>query len=361
MTEEVNNQPCPNCGFEYPQNFSYCPECGQKNEDSVLTFKEMLFDLLGSLFSFDTRAVRSLPRLLVLPGSLTSEYIDGKRQTYLAPFRLYLFVSIVLFLVLPLVIEDKALWSEDSIPHASEADSTINEMADQVVLALDTLDINTGDAELDTLIEQVKNRSRNFNFTLKDPNDPALQISGIGQRDSTGTSKIDYAVDMIEEGYTPDEAVDSLFSGMNKRNRFIVLQALKMQSKRGKGLVSALLDKASYTLFIFLPVFALFLKLLYVRRKRFYIEHLIFSLHYFSFFFLLIIIYVLIYKFAIHLPFWIIIVIALLYLYAAMYKVYRQSWWRTIFKWFTLIFGTCTLFIPLFSIIALLISVIFYN
>jgi hypothetical protein len=43
--------------------------------------------------------------------------------------------------------------------------------------------------------------------------------------------------------------------------------------------IESMIDRGPYVMFLMLPVFAFLLKLLYIRRGRLYVEHLIFSLH----------------------------------------------------------------------------------
>lgn len=378
MTEEDIQHQCPNCDFAYPQEFAYCPHCGQKNEASVLSFRSMIFDLLGAFFSFDTKAIRSVPKLLFMPGSLTTEYVRGKRETYLAPFRLYLFISIVLFLLLPFFINDDSLFatqpnivSNEEVSDSTQVDSSlaetggVNAFLDQVAEEMEHDFENSGDSSLQaTDVDSIIRRfvpKKGINFTVsRDPDKPNISLVNFGEDDTTAENRWNKAVTMVEEGTPIEAAIDSLFPNSSRVTRFSLIQGMKLQSRGGKGIVSSFLDVTSYTLFIFLPVFALCLKLLYIRRKRFYIEHLIFSLHFFSFFFLTLILFLLLYRFIYHVPVWIFFVISLFYLLVAMRRVYQQSWWKTSFKWLILLFTTSSFFLPVFFIIAVAISILFY-
>lgn len=91
-----------------------------------------------------------------------------------------------------------------------------------------------------------------------------------------------------------------------------------------------------HMVFFMLPLFAFMLKLLYARRRRYYAEHVIFSLHVHAFIFLIFILMFLIRfdLFTIAASLWI-----LVYLWLAMKRVYRQGWFRTTVKWGTLGFA----------------------
>ena len=104
-------------------------------------------------------------------------------------------------------------------------------------------------------------------------------------------------------------------------------------------------------IFLLLPVFALILKLLYIRRDFFYSEHLIFSVFFYDFLYLAGIIGLLF-----SMVDWlewlqvVIILLTLFYLYKAMRNVYGQSRRKTIVKFFLLF---CTFsFILVFALIA---------
>jgi hypothetical protein len=115
------------------------------------------------------------------------------------------------------------------------------------------------------------------------------------------------------------------------------------------------LHKLPYLLFISLPIFALILKLLNIRRRRefYYADHAIFSIHHYIFSFILLLILFLVstlYNKTDWTIFRVIVIILFIvwpvYLYAAMLNFYRQGWFKTFVK-FTLLnmFGFLSLLI----------------
>jgi Protein of unknown function (DUF3667) len=93
---------CPNCSAELTQE--YCPVCGQRrirpDDLSARRFFQELFDEFANLrLTFKT--VRTL-RGLLTPGWLTAEYLAGRRQAYLTPFKVYLVCAAIFFLSAPL-------------------------------------------------------------------------------------------------------------------------------------------------------------------------------------------------------------------------------------------------------------------
>ena len=86
---------CLECGA--PVTGSYCARCGQSAGVHVLSMKEVAGDVTHSLLHLDSRVWRTLRLLALRPGELTREFIAGRHQRYLPPFRLYLAISVLFF------------------------------------------------------------------------------------------------------------------------------------------------------------------------------------------------------------------------------------------------------------------------
>lgn len=91
---------CKNCGHSLQAEFKFCPNCGQEHKDKVVTFKQFILDFLGDYFTFDSLIIRSVRPLLLNPGFLTKEFIEGRRVRYIPPLRMFIFISIIFFLIL---------------------------------------------------------------------------------------------------------------------------------------------------------------------------------------------------------------------------------------------------------------------
>jgi len=88
---------CRNC--ETPFDGNYCPECGQRNVDLERPLPELVAEVVREAFDIDGRAIRTIWTLFRRPGMLTSEFLAGRRKLYSPPFRLYLVISLLFFLV----------------------------------------------------------------------------------------------------------------------------------------------------------------------------------------------------------------------------------------------------------------------
>jgi len=88
---------CLNCGAEL--RGQYCGTCGQRARNRLISLWELLTEAFGDLFELDSRLWRTLIPLLVRPGRLTRDYLEGRRARYMPPFRMYLVLSVVFFVV----------------------------------------------------------------------------------------------------------------------------------------------------------------------------------------------------------------------------------------------------------------------
>jgi hypothetical protein len=99
--DAAHTGPCANCGAQLTG--PYCHRCGQSAHvhHSLLHLGE---EFLHGLLHFDTKAWRTLPLLVVQPGRLTRNYIDGKRTSYVSPLALFLFMVFLMFFVVSSVL-----------------------------------------------------------------------------------------------------------------------------------------------------------------------------------------------------------------------------------------------------------------
>lgn len=104
---------CPNCGFAASGN--YCAQCGQSTHLHKDTFWGLISHFVAHYFHYDSKFWRTLKALVLSPGKLTIAYLQKKRQSYIPPISLYIFVSIVFFLMLPM-FQQNVVEVKDSSP-----------------------------------------------------------------------------------------------------------------------------------------------------------------------------------------------------------------------------------------------------
>src|SRR5277367_4780214 len=88
---------CKNCDAVLLGRF--CVNCSQSANVHVPTTKELVHEMLEGITHSDSRLWRTLTTLWFKPGKLTEEFVAGRRVAYLPPFRLYLILSIIFFLL----------------------------------------------------------------------------------------------------------------------------------------------------------------------------------------------------------------------------------------------------------------------
>jgi Protein of unknown function (DUF3667) len=88
---------CANCGATL--SGPYCSQCGQRHEHAIHSFWHFLQEGFEDLTHADSRLWRTLGALVLRPGSLTREFLEGRRARYLPPVRLYLVLSLAFFLI----------------------------------------------------------------------------------------------------------------------------------------------------------------------------------------------------------------------------------------------------------------------
>ena len=88
---------CLNCGTEL--RGQYCGTCGQRSRSRLISLWELVSDAFGDLLELDSRLWQTLLPLLIRPGRLTYDYLQGKRARFMPPFRMYLVLSVVFFVV----------------------------------------------------------------------------------------------------------------------------------------------------------------------------------------------------------------------------------------------------------------------
>lgn len=85
LTEDVPDQ-CRNCDADVTLGRVYCGICGQKYATERLTLHEIGHDLLHAFIHVDRSALSLVYMLLVRPGTVARDYVQGKRKRYFGPF-----------------------------------------------------------------------------------------------------------------------------------------------------------------------------------------------------------------------------------------------------------------------------------
>ena len=342
---------CLNCGSIVQGK--YCQECGQENVVPHETFWHMVKHFLYDITHFDSKFFDSMKFLLFKPGFLPAEYVRGRRASYLNPVKKYVFTSAVFFLLFFGIFV-----KTDNIDTGLDQPLTKAERASNIRKGERELKKNPNNAEWKQMLEMLKDSTRTL--TGEDMVRYWNDFDFINVSSRSYRNRQEY--DSIQKILPEEEKDGWLISLIEKRN-------LALKKKYGgdprtgsSKLFDAVLHKLPYMLFVSLPLFALILKLLYIRRKEYYYaDHGIFSIYHYIFSFLL-----LAFVFGIDeiqgltgiedLD-WLTGLLFLsggLYLFLSMKRFYKQGYGKTLLKFILLNIAALLIMILLFIIFVLL-------
>lgn len=333
---------CLNCDTELKGPFCYY--CGQPDRNFMRFFPALLRDMMEDMLDLDSRFVRTLKPLLFKPGKLTRDYMSGRRFRYAPPMRVYIFSSIVFFLL-------AALLSSNSLNLEARD-------GDLIVVTEDTAEQQQATAEaLDNLPESVREKIT-VNPELADLDealDDAEQVLEEAHEDdneSFDLGDIQFNDEPWDRETNPVD-IKWLPDWLNKRINDEIEQSPQKAEQINENpnlIVDKVFDIAPATMFILLPVVALIFKFWYLFAKRYYVEHLIFSLHNHSFIYVTLIL-ILLFGLAADMAAareyaslangleWLIIAAWFwipLYLLISLRTMYRQNWFLTLGKYFVI-------------------------
>jgi hypothetical protein len=272
---------CQNCGA--PLLGPHCYRCGQPVTGLVRHFTSIIGDFFDTVLNIDARVFRTLWPLLAKPGYLSCEYFAGRRVRYVSPVRLFVFLSIVTFFVarLTLSISGNPINLNDDTIGSATTVSQVEKLRDKALARLDqgraeSRDVPGVDAGLGRAEQSVRDKAQRRIDELR-----AAQARGepppIPKPDITlgnNSKPWDAKTNPLVFAWLPDFA-----------NRWINQQIARAESNVARMqqdpslFKDAILSAVPSTLFVLLPVFALMLKVLYLFKRRLYMEHLIVALH----------------------------------------------------------------------------------
>ena len=237
---------CPNCGSLKQGRF--CAVCGQNDRDYLRSLFPVLYQVLGETFEADSRVWRTMRALFLRPGFLSLEFSRNRRAHYLSPFRLYLFTSLLFFLVLSLTVDREGGKRPDGPPGlievgVSEDDKGVEANPE----AIEALKRGLGEERARKIDDIMARPESSFPRMLLIVNAQGLAGEDEGLDEPLGLFVAGQLVDVF---HAPWPSV---------RDRFVGYLPVAM--------------------FFVLPLYALMLKVVFIRRHRFYAEHLVFSLH----------------------------------------------------------------------------------
>ncbi|PKG81485.1 hypothetical protein CXF85_18640 [Colwellia sp. 75C3] len=317
---------CENCHQEL--NGPFCASCGQSSDSTLKYFWLVIMHLLDDIFSFDSRASRTIWPLITRPAFLTNEYFAGRRVHYVPPLRLYLFISIVFFITLKFFIASDDANSIDINgnqevvtqvkAHIKQLKTKQNSLQESSLESTQTLD------EITRLNEELAKFSNYFADLNREytsgQNKQLIKITremvelefdkadeGLSsKKQERFESLIEKRLKLISGGIISEEltiannedgslSFEFLSKEQNKKlNEFT--EELKEKGEKAFNsdtgpLMEQVIGKLPQLMFILLPLFAVLLKVMFIFSKRLYMEHLTVALHSHSFIFITVLLF----------------------------------------------------------------------
>ena len=217
---------CKNCKHVVEKR--YCSNCGQENTESRQSFGHLAAHFVEDFTHYDNAFWKTIKFLLFRPGRLTNEFIAGRRMTYVPPVKLYIFISFLTFFLLSIL-------------------TTPENTADDFI----QINHDTKDNDVDIVSD----------------------YSTVAEFDSIENSK-------------PAEQRLSSWEQLFTRKMITIDQKYTFDEFRGE-VVQSVTNNLPKVLFLYMPFSALGLWLFHGKKRWYYFDHGIFTLHYFSFVLLL--------------------------------------------------------------------------
>jgi hypothetical protein len=234
---------CQNCGHQVDERF--CPNCGQENVETRQPFHYLFIHFAVDFIHYDSQFWKTIKYLLFYPAKLTQEYTAGKRKSYVQPVQLYIFISFLVFFI-PFILPD---FDEKS------KDSSIEEFGEENKTIVEKSDIN-------------KDKEGISLFGLEN-------VNSVHQLDS----------------------LQQTLPGEKKLSGFkysLYRKVLKFRDRENleEKIEESLIHNLPKAIFLYMPLFAFWLWIFHNKKKWLYFDHGIYTLHYFSFLLLTILLYI---------------------------------------------------------------------
>ena len=266
---------CPNCGHALSPAIKYCPECGQKNHSLAVPLKTIAEELLESTLHFDTKLFKTLKLLIFKPGSLSAEFMSGRRKSYVHPIRLYIFISFIFFFLITF-----------------RSHHPTGERSPQEIASADR------EADFNLSVQGIKTSELR---TLTKPQiDSLMNVRGIGP---------------------------------TAMNNLLITQLARIAKDGRTEFLHQLAKNVSYMMFVVMPIFGLLVYLLYRKAAKYYMAGLVISVHIHCFIFLLLSLYVMMTWFVS--PIFLLLLLPVLifaYVFLALRSLFRQKAGMTFVK-----------------------------
>ena len=328
---------CLNCGTILEGKF--CHNCGQENLEMKESFGHMLNHAISDYFHFDYQFFHTLRPLFLKPGHLTNEYLAGRRAQYLHPVKMYIFISLVFFVL----FFQGSKRENDKVKDEKRSEQKGKTAIDKGIYG--NLDLTPGQKKAlaeklkayvpDTIVKEI-----NADIAKGSPKVKVRETDNEGGFTFYGDDNVNKFPTYPD--YLADQAKLAEKDRDNMLERYLIKKNYDWKSQ-GKNAKEILTDgfkhNAPKMMFLLLPLFALILKIAFWKNHKLYVEHIIYAIHLHCYMFLFLTVIILVNML---LPnSWEVVadilqaaanITIIWYIYRSLRVVYNRSRWRTVSK-----------------------------
>lgn len=256
---------CLNCKKEIDVGKNFCAHCGQKTKKPQLSLWAILSDFISNVFNFDAKIYKTLLHLFV-PGKLTHSYVSGQRNKYYPPIRILFFSMVIYFGLLASLIGD-AIPDLNKISNDNHTALVENDLFERMDSLAPIYISEQGLPSLDSLKKATLKREATSTDSYLMEGEDMLGVDfnklKIKTKDVFDLSDQELLEKYKIEGRLP---------------RMLVSIVKKCYTKPG-GIPKFLISNMLWSVILGIFLTGMLMKLLYIRRKKKYVEHLVFLMH----------------------------------------------------------------------------------
>lgn len=252
---------CLNCGHPLELSDRYCSYCGQLNSRQKLSLGNYFREFAGSILNYDSRFRYTIKDLLFKPGTITRDYVDGKRLTYANPFRFYLSISILFFIISGLL--DFFENTQNNLDSFDWNNLTTEARKDLQEIPLDSIRYY-----IDKGIQQKQDTTEALPFEYQSP--VSLDSMGFYQRTKSKIALF-RAFSSSTSITRAEEGLDSLNYPKTRSNIWLYKKSTSVNKIIDEPFefYEYLVEKTPFFIFFFTPFFALAFVPLYLKKDSY--------------------------------------------------------------------------------------------
>ena len=282
---------CLNCGSHVEEH--YCSSCGQPNLELKENFWQFISHSIAHYFHFDNKFFQTLVPLLTKPGKVTLDYLAGKRARYINPVSMYIFVSIVYFLVASTPNKKRKAEKEKAVIaqniHKADALDSLEQPLDELNLGKSKL---VSKAKKSIKQSMVKETFSRYTFKQQDTVLRELRAQNLVKKSDSLTEIIE-ELDLIHISrqdstylsYLARQKKLPLMEQDNFFERMVKKRSIEM-GQNSEIIQEQLEHNRPKQYFLLMPLMALFISINFRKNHIYYLDHLIFTIHGMTAFFL---------------------------------------------------------------------------